>query len=217
VTTTPDQAFHRYLQELAEKARNKERWGAAHSKAARGELSGHWATPTSVLEEAKEILRNSGLPDHFALDVAASPISAVAKDWFGPYNPDDARKDALAVPNWTPRGPGSVWLNPPYSDVGKFAARAAEHEGLLGTRDVASPHPLLFLAFARTDTRWFHRYIIERADQVWLRESRIKFIDPLTGLATQSAPAPSFLALFGTAGSRPMMGRIGRWKLGTFR
>lgn len=180
--------FKAYLRDLAEKARDKERWGAALSKNARGKLSGHWSTIPKVLGEAQAILKVLGIPDRFVIDVAADPGSAVAPEWFGPFHMDGKRRDALApgCGPWTRRDYAS-WLNAPYSEISAFTEKCAELD---------DGH-LLNLAFARTDTKWFHDYVVPHARAVWIRKGRIPFIDPLTGKPGASAPAPSMLTLWG--------------------
>lgn len=178
-----------YFKALAKCARNEgKRWSAAHSRGARGALSGHWATAPYVLDEVRDILRLHGLPDTFGLDVAASPGSAVAPAYFGPFNFDAQRRNALVQESWEPPIGTASWLNPPYSEIKAFAERCAKYKGKA---------PLLFLSFARTDTAWFHDNIVKHATATWLRKGRIKFIDPLTGKVAQVAPAPSLLAMFG--------------------
>lgn len=220
----PD-AFQEYLRILAVKARDKQKWGAAHSKAARGKLSGHWSTSKETLDESKEILRLLGLPTEYVLDIAADPGSAVAPDWYGSFNLDAKRRDALD-PNvsWVPTRPGSAWLNGPYGIIAAFMKRAAGYTGkipdhpMFVVRD-ERPRPLMSLTFARTDTQWFHKSVVPAATAVWVREGRISFIDPLTGKKGQVAPAPSLLALYGVSRldiDLDKVVKVGKWQLVRF-
>lgn len=216
-----EQEFRRYLVDLAEKARNSARWGAAHSKAARGKLSGHWTTDRETLQDSKDILGRLGLPSTYSIDLAADPGSAVAPHWVGPFNLDPQRRDALAIPSWRPPEPNtSGWNNPPYSDIAAFAKRAAEYhrDERAAKRTVAESRPIMFLAFMRTDTRWFHRHIVDQGVPIWIREKRLKFVDPVTGAQSNSAPAPSFLGLFGAPEDLDLTParRVGLWVLTRF-
>jgi len=192
-----------------ENAENK--WSAAHSKTARGDLSGHWSTPSAVMAEVSDVLRARGIAAPFAVDVAADPGSAVAPDWFGPLHIDRQRRDALAVPieQWaSPKGPS--WLNPPYDKISSFLARCAEYGQIKGLR-----YPLLVLTFARIDTAWFHEYAAQNATAFWARRGRISFVDPTVGAGPKSrrntAPTPSLLMAFGPLG--PIKGpEYGRWR-----
>ena len=77
---------------------------------------------------------------------------------------------------------GRVWLNPPYGDkTAKWLERMSEYR-----KGIA-------LIFARTDTKWWHRYIFERARSLFFFEGRLKFYDCHGNVAKSSAPAPSVL------------------------
>lgn len=214
MTTDPKAEYHRYLVDLGEKARDASRWGAALSKSARGKLSGHWMTPPNVLVEASTILEALGLPSTFTLDIAADPGSAVAPDWFGLFHLLPGNRNALAVPSWVAPKRGAAWLNPDYGQILDFAKRAAEHDLDCERKGIVAP--LMFLAFARLDTKWLHRHVLDPEIPMWVHEGRLKFIDPLTGMAKNSAPVPSFLGLYGIKGSKVNLAKaktVGRWKL----
>lgn len=203
------EAFQQYVTELSVVAKANEKWSAAHSKGARGKLSGHWSTTRATLDETRAVLTALGVDRDYAIDVAADPGSAVAPDWFGLFHMDPARRDALApTASWASfKGPS--WLNAPYGTIEQFAKRAAGYDGV---------YPLAFLAFARTDTKWFQNHVLFAARSIWFRLGRISFIDPTTGQTGKNkvAPAPSMLATFGggalPAGLRPG-DRVGRWAL----
>ena len=71
------------------------------------------------------------------------------------------------------------YMNPPYGrEIGKWVKRASEH-------------PLtVCLLPARTDTKWFHEYILGKAEIRFIK-GRLKF-----GNATNSAPFPSMVVIF---------------------
>ena len=54
---------------------------------------------------------------------------------------------------------------------------------------------VVMLLPARTDTAWFHEYIIGKAEIRWIR-GRLKFTDE-DGNTSSSAPFPSMVVVFG--------------------
>lgn len=80
---------------------------------------------------------------------------------------------------------GAVWMNPPYGrDIGQWLKKASE------TADKGVV--VVALLPARTDTKWWREYVM-KATELRFVNGRIKFGD-----ATQSAPFPSVIAVFGT-------------------
>lgn len=84
-----------------------------------------------------------------------------------PLKSDDLT--ALLFKDWT----GSVFVNPPYSNIGNFMNKA-----LLELKK-GNAHTVVFLVPARTDTRWFHKYVLgwgggnqihQRKAQIWRSE-----------------------------------------------
>ncbi len=64
---------------------------------------------------------------------------------------------------------GDVFLNPPFSDIEPWVARAAkEHNG----RTVAVLVP------ARTDQEWWQRWVVPRASTLIFFRNRIRFVAP---------------------------------------
>lgn len=76
---------------------------------------------------------------------------------------------------------GRVWLNPPYSEVGRWLDMLAEHR-----RGIA-------LVFARTDTKWAQRHF-EHADSVFFMKGRIKFLNDKFEESTNAGHGSMFLA-----------------------
>lgn len=132
----------------------------------------------------------------FTLDAAATEESAKCEKFF------TAQNCGLSQ-SWEGE---TVFLNPPYSDVGTWMKKAAE-EGSSAT--VAA------LVFARTDTRWFHDHVLPTAAEIRFIKGRLSFFrEGKRG----AAPAPSMLVIF-----RPrkratrvrvttMTGRTGRFR-----
>lgn len=150
---------------------------AAPFWAAAGTSSAHhgWTTPPELLERLYEVVGGD-----FGLD----PCSPTRR---GPVRARlryTAADDGLALP-WR----GTVFVNPPYGrTLGRWVAKAR--------REVGEGRASLVLALvpARTDTRWWHADIADRAD-VWLLRGRLAFGD-----GSQAAPFPSAIAVWGADG-----------------
>lgn len=127
--------------------------------------SDEWATPRDRFAEwAAEL-------GPFDLDAAATAENALCDRFF------TAEDDGLAQP-WS----GTVWCNPPYSNVARWVEKA--HESALNGATVVCLVP------ARTDTRWWHEHVAQAADVRFIR-GRLRFGD-----ARNSAPFPSVLIIF---------------------
>ncbi|NEW42748.1 adenine methyltransferase [Nocardia cyriacigeorgica] len=136
----------------------------AHHSARSG--SNVWLTPPGILHRLGT----------FDLD----PCAATDRPW------DTAREhiappdDGLAAP-WH----GRVWLNPPYTDLGRWLDKLADH----GTGTA--------LVFARTETRWFVEQVWARATSVLFLYGRLHFHLPDGSRANGNAGAPSCLVAYG--------------------
>ena len=80
---------------------------------------------------------------------------------------------------------GRVWLNPPYSQAGKWLARLAEHNH--GTA----------LVFARTETRLWFDHIWPKATGILFLKGRLHFHYANGKRATANSGAPSVLVSYG--------------------
>jgi hypothetical protein len=114
----------------------------------------------------------------FALDPAAPEV----RPWPTARRHYTIRDNGLIKP-WR----GRVWLNPPYSLLGRFLARMAEHG--IGVA----------LLFARTDIDPFFRHVWDAASAVLFVRGRLTFCTPDGSLARREAGAPSVLAAYGAA------------------
>ena len=76
----------------------------------------------------------------------------------------------------------SVFVNPPYSNIKGFLAKA--HEEIKNNSDV-----IVFLVPSRTDTKWFHEYVYNKSELRFIK-GRLKF-----GGAKNSAPFPSMICI----------------------
>jgi hypothetical protein len=125
-----------------------------------------WLTPPGIITALGE----------FDLD----PCAADPRPW------DTARvhiappDDGLATP-WE----GRVWLNPPYTDIGRWLGALADHGH--GTA----------IVFARTETRWFVDCVWRRATAVLFIHGRLHFHLPDGSRAAGNAGAPSCLVAYG--------------------
>lgn len=129
-----------------------------------------WQTPPDLFDALNREFR-------FTLDAAASEENALAPTYF------TEEDDALSK-TWT----GTVFCNPPYGPgIGKWVKKCYE-EAAKGVIVVA-------LIPARTDTDWWHRYVMW-ASEVRLIRGRLRFSgSPI------NAPFPSCIVVFG-AGDR---------------
>lgn len=74
----------------------------------------------------------------------------------------------------------TVFVNPPYGrEIGKWVRKASETKGTV-----------VMLIPARTDTSYFHDYVLGKAEIRFIR-GRLKF-----GNSTQGAPFPSLIVIF---------------------
>ena len=74
------------------------------------------------------------------------------------------------------------FVNPPYSDIAKWAAKAYQ--------EWQKGKTVVMLIPSRTDTRWWHDYIM-KANQIRFIKGRLKFQG-----AKNSAPFPSAVVVF---------------------
>lgn len=81
-------------------------------------------------------------------------------------------------------GGHTVFCNPPYGrEIGKWVQKAWEEHA-------ANRNTVVMLLPARTDTKWFHKYIYGKAEIRFVR-GRLKF-----GNAGNSAPFPSMIVIY---------------------
>lgn len=110
----------------------------------------------------------------FDVDVCANEINAQVPRYFS------KEQDGLAQ-EWT----GRCWMNPPYGRATPaWIKKASESKALV-----------VCLIPARTDTRWFHDYVLPRAKTVRFLKGRPKFW--LDGKPTgQGGKFPSMVVVF---------------------
>ena len=128
--------------------------------------SDEWATPQAIFEELDKEF-------HFDLDAAASDDNHKCDRYFTLENSGLSQ-------NW---GGYRVFCNPPYSQIDKWVEKAF--------RETRNDDTLVVMLLpSRTDTRYFHNYIYQRAEIRFIK-GRLKFGD-----SKNSAPFPSMLVIF---------------------
>ena len=131
--------------------------------------SDEWETP----DELFEILNDEF---HFTLDACATDDNHKVDKYFTKM--DDGLKQ-----DWSGY---RVFCNPPYSEIGKWVQKAY-YEGLKAGTLVCLLIP------ARTDTRWFHDYILHRSEIRFIK-GRLRFSG-----SKWNAPFPSMIVIFRSA------------------
>lgn len=129
-----------------------------------------WATPKDFFDKLNEEF-------HFDLDPCASESNHKCEKYF------TEETDGLAE-NW---GGYSVFCNPPYSNIKEWVKKCYEESRKPGT-------VVVLLIPARTDTRYFHDYILHRSEVRFVK-GRLKFGDSKT-----AAPFQSMVVIFRAAG-----------------
>ena len=126
-----------------------------------------WSTPQDLFDKLNEEF-------HFDLDVCANESNHKCALYY------DRKQDGLKMP-WTNH---VVWCNPPYGrEIGKWVKKAYFEHCAHGTT-------IVMLLPARTDTRWFHNYVLGWSAIRFL-QGRLKFGD-----CKNSAPFPSMLVIY---------------------
>ena len=131
--------------------------------------SDEWETPAELFE----ILNDEF---HFTLDACATDDNHKVDKYFTKM--DDGLKQ-----DWSGY---RVFCNPPYSEIGKWVKKAY-YEGLKAGTLVCLLIP------ARTDTRWFHDYILHRSEIRFIK-GRLRFSG-----SKWNAPFPSMVVIFRSA------------------
>ena len=138
-------------------------------EAMRTDLRDDWETP-------KDLFRKLDEEFHFTLDPCATPQTAKCKKFYT-KNDDGLRQ------SWAGE---VVFMNPPYGrQIAKWVKKAWE-ESKKGATVVA-------LLPARTDTNWFHDYVLNKAEIRFIR-GRVYFRQD--GGRVDRAPFPSMIVIY---------------------
>lgn len=123
-----------------------------------------WSTPQDFYDELHKEFS-------FTLDPCATQENAKCEKYF------NVEVDGLSQ-DWSK---DIVFMNPPYGrEIGKWVKKASE-----------SNTTVVCLLPARTDTKWWHEYIIARGAEVRFIKGRLKF-----GNSKNSAPFPSAVVVY---------------------
>lgn len=135
----------------------------------------HFSSSKQDWETPPDLFRELDREFHFTLDVCATADNAKCKRFLSP------KENALhPFTDWT----GMCWMNPPYGrEIIHWVKKACYSAGN-GTTVVC-------LLPARTDTRWWHEYVIPGSKEIRFLRGRIRFVG-----AKASAPFPSAIVVF---------------------
>lgn len=123
----------------------------------------------------------------FGLDAAADPINALHRSYFGEGG---AAPDALAVAHWAAHrlDGDAIYLNPPYSETGKWVHKAFEQSAMM-SRD----HAIVLLVPAMPSEGWWQT--LRHATEIREIPHRLKFLMP-DGKTKDSARFASVVIVF---------------------
>jgi len=135
--------------------------------------SSEWETPQDFFDELHAEF-------HFTLDPCATKENAKCKSFY-------TKKDNGLSKQWYGE---SVFMNPPYGrEIGNWVKKAYL------TRNLSYDAIIVGLLPARTDTKYWHDYILHgRASEIRFIKGRLKFIGEQKGIG--SAPFPSAIVIW---------------------
>jgi len=123
--------------------------------------SNEWATPQDFFDKLSKEFK-------FTLDPCATKKNTKCKKFY------TVKDDGLSKA-WSGE---FVFMNPPYGrEIGKWVKKLSENKGV-------------GLVPSRTDTKWFHEYVLGKAEIRFIK-GRLKFGD-----SKNSAPFPSMLIIY---------------------
>lgn len=128
-------------------------------------VTGVWSTPQDFYDNLNNIF-------NFTLDPCSDDVNHKTLKYF-------TEKDDGLIQSWDNE---RVFMNPPYGrEIGKWVKKASEQKGGL----------VVCLLPARTDTRWWHDYVVGGGGSVYYVKGRLKF-----GGQENSAPFPNAIVVF---------------------
>jgi site-specific DNA-methyltransferase (adenine-specific) len=128
--------------------------------------SDEWETPREFFDAVDSVF-------HFTLDVCADHSNAKCPRYY------TKEEDGLSL-EWR----GVCWMNPPYGREISLWVRKAYESSLAGGTVVVCLLP------ARTDTKWWHDYVLGHAEGIRFIRGRLRFSE------RGPAPFPSALVVF---------------------
>lgn len=97
---------------------------------------------------------------------------------------------------------GEVFMNPPYGkETQKWVERLSEYNNGIA------------LIFARASCKWFHKYVLQRANTIFFFDYRLRFFNGDGELGPASAPAPSCLVIYGKKSEQRLISAVLSGKL----
>lgn len=148
-------------------------------------------TPTAFLDAVEAKF------GELAWDLAADETNHVTAGWSGPGS--TKQPDSL-LGAWWALPAGLLWLNPPYSDIGKWAKKCARWQDVAA--GYAQQQQIALLIPAAVGTNYFAAHIHGKA-RVFFLSPRLTFVGH-----TQSYPKDLMLAMYG----EPPGYECWRWK-----
>jgi phage N-6-adenine-methyltransferase len=127
-----------------------------------------WETPHRFFQELNDEF-------HFDLDVCANKHNAKCKNYF-------TKEDNALEKSWH----GNCWMNPPYGRKISNWIHKANYEATCNPK----VNLVVCLIPARTDTGWWHDYVMYKGDIRFIR-GRLKFSG-----SKWNAPFPSAIVIF---------------------
>ena len=132
--------------------------------------SDEWGTPPDFYEKLNRKFK-------FTLDPCSTPSSAKCKKYY------TQEEDGLSR-SWKNE---IVFVNPPYGSIRKWVKKAYEE-----SRDNGAS--VVMLIPSRTDTKYWHEYIMEGASTIYFIKGRLKFTNGSD--QANAAPFPSAVVVF---------------------
>lgn len=134
--------------------------------------SNEWGTPQELYDELNKEF-------NFTLDPCSTERNHKCEKYY-------TQKDDGLSKSWKNE---IVFVNPPYGrEIGNWVQKCYEESDGNGATCV-------MLIPARTDTKYFHKYIYHKAEIRFI-EGRIKFVSLDSDKKSQSAPFPSMIVVF---------------------
>lgn len=135
---------------------------------------GMYSSSSSDWETPQEFFDLLDSEFHFTLDVCASFENHKCKKFFTVF------EDGLSQ-DWKKN---ICWMNPPYGrEIGKWLRKAV--------KSMEQGACVVSLLPSRTDTKWWHEYVMKSATQIRFLKGRLKFGD-----SENSSPFPSVVVIF---------------------
>lgn len=133
----------------------------------------HFESKTPEWETPQDLFNELDREFHFTLDVASTHENTKCEKHY------TAEEDGLSQ-EWS----GVVWCNPPYGkQVKKWIKKAYEEFA-------KHKNTIVMLLPARTDTLWFHNYILGKAEVRFIK-GRLRFNNVST-----DAPFPNMIVIY---------------------